>query len=228
MLSVESARSWYPHNDPVHGFDHVLRVYRTAEYLAQAEGADLEIVRAAALLHDVDSELGSNFSHQGPAASNQASMRVEGGRDAHHHGAAEFACQILQAEGWPPERVAAVEHCIRAHRFRDDAERPQTLEAQVLFDADKLDAIGAIGVARAVAFAAREGQPAYARPSARFLESGQKEIGEQHSAYHEYLFKLVRLKERLYTLSARTLAEERHRRMVAFFENLAAEVHGEH
>ena len=97
MLSVESARSWYPHNDPVHGFDHVLRVYRTAEYLAQAEGADLEIVRAAALLHDVDSELGSNFSHQGPAASNQASMRVEGGRDAHHHGAAEFACQILQA-----------------------------------------------------------------------------------------------------------------------------------
>ena len=56
MPTIESARSWYPVNDPVHGFDHVLRVYHLAEQLALAEGADLEIVRAAALLHDAESE----------------------------------------------------------------------------------------------------------------------------------------------------------------------------
>jgi hypothetical protein len=54
MPTIESARLWYPASDPVHGFDHVLRVYRLAERLAQAEGADLEIVRAAALLHDAE------------------------------------------------------------------------------------------------------------------------------------------------------------------------------
>ena len=54
MLTLESARQWYPHTDPVHGFDHIERVYRMAERLALAEGADLEIVHAAALLHDIE------------------------------------------------------------------------------------------------------------------------------------------------------------------------------
>ena len=52
MIDIETARSWYPANDPVHGFDHILRVYRMAERLAIEEGADLDIVHAAALLHD--------------------------------------------------------------------------------------------------------------------------------------------------------------------------------
>ena len=123
-------------------------------------------------------------------------------------------------EGWPEERISAVQHCIRAHRFRDDSEPPHTLEAQVLFDADKLDAIGAIGVARAMAYAARAGQPAYAPPSEQFLRSGKTEAGEPHSAYHEYRFKLVRLKDRLFTPAARHIAEGRHQQMAAFFEQL--------
>ena len=210
MPTIEQSHQWYPADDPVHGFEHVLRVLRLAEQIAQAEGADMEIVRAAVLLHDAAADL---------TGSDQPSARR-----AHHLSSAGFARQVLSAEGWSEARIAAVQHCIRAHRFRDDTARPQSLEAQVLFDADKLDAIGASGVARAVAYAARLGQPAYAAPSARFIESGQLQPGEPHSAYHEYIFKLRKLKDRLHTPTARRMAEERHRLMADFFERLRQEM----
>jgi uncharacterized protein len=209
MPDIEEARHWYPAADPVHGFDHVLRVYRLAERLARLEGADMQIVLAAVLLHDAQG---------GPA--NQAA------RLDHQHASAEFAGQVLHAEGWPEPCIAAVQHCISAHRFRDESEQPATLEAQVLFDADKLDAIGAIGVARAIAYAALAGQPAYAPPSAGFLATGELDPGEPHSAYHEYLFKLRKLKDRLYTPAARVIAGERHATMAEFFNQLAKEIEG--
>ena len=207
MPTLDQAKNWYPPDDPVHGFDHIGRVYRLAERLAQAEGADLEIVRAAALLHDAGEMLG-------------------GARLSHQHASAEFAGQTLKAEGWPVERISAVQHAIRAHRFRDRSEPPATLEAQVLFDADKLDAIGATGAARAVAYAALERRPAYFPPSPRFLESGELEPGEVHSAYHEYQFKLRRIIERLHTAAALRIADERQRVMADFFERLARESDG--
>ncbi len=208
MPTLEQAQSWYP-NDPVHGFDHIQRVYQTAERLAKAEGADLEIVRAAALLHDVEES------------------QASGQRAAHHQRSAEFAAQVLRSEGWPEERIAAVQHCIRAHRFRNTGEAPQTIEAQVLFDADKLDVCGAIGVARTLAYALQANTPFYSPPSQNFLTSGKTEAGEPHSAYHEYLFKLRHVKDRLFTRSGRTLAEGRHRALCAFFEQLAAEMEGQ-
>jgi uncharacterized protein len=213
MPDIETARLWYPAEDPVHGFDHVLRVLHMAERLARQEGADLELVRAAVLLHDaVD-----------PDASAQSAIEA---RLEHHQASARFARQVLLSEGWKEERIAAVEHCIRAHRFRDDREQPQTLEAQVLFDADKLDAIGAIGVARAVAYAASHNQPPFAEPSEQFRQTGQLQPGEPHSAYHELVFKLARLKDRLFTSSARQVAEERHQYMLSFFDRLKAEIAG--
>ena len=72
---------------------------------------------------------------------------------------------MLQAEGWPDERIAAVQHCIRAHRFRDTGEAAADHRSQVLFDADKLDVLGAIGVARTIAYAVLAGQPIYAPSS---------------------------------------------------------------
>jgi uncharacterized protein len=210
MPTLEQARGWYAEVDAVHDFSHVERVYRMAERIGQAEGADLEIVQAAALLHDA---LGTT-----PGA---------GMRTNHHHSSAEFAAEALAAEGWPAERIAAVQHCIRAHRFRDESEPPATLEAKVLFDADKLDVLGAIGVARAVAYATLAGEPVYARPSARFLQSGEKEPGEPHSTYHEYLFKLSKVKDRLFTPTARSIAEGRHAYLRQYYEQLQAELDGE-
>lgn len=207
MLTLEAARAWYPDHDPVHGFDHILRVLTLAERLADREGADFEIVHAAVLLHD---------------AQQKPTHRAE-----HHLASAKFAEQILQAEGWPAERIKAVLHCIRAHRFRDDREQPLTLEAKILFDADKLDAIGATGVARAIAYAIRAGKPFYTPVSQHFRDTGELETGELHSAYHEHVYKLVKIQARLFTPSGRELGAKRHAFMEEFFQRLQAEMNGE-
>jgi uncharacterized protein len=200
MPSLEQARAWYTSQDPVHGFDHVARVYRLAQRIGKEEKADMEIVQAAVLLHDVDSS-----------------------RTNHHLGAGVFARQVLEGEGWGEQRIQAVIHCIKAHRFRDDATQPETLEAQVVFDADKLDAIGAIGVGRAIGYAVSHQQPVFAQPSQLFIQNGQLEQGEAHSAYHEYIFKLRHLKDRMYTSTGKQMAEKRHRFMQSFFERLHEE-----
>jgi len=161
MLTLEAARAWYPEVDPVHGFDHIERVYRMAEKLARLEGADLEIVHAAALLHD-----------------SRGSDPNSGERLSHHEASARFAEQVLREEGWSEERIQAVQHCIRAHRYRGEQENePQTIEAKVLFDADKLDVLGAIGVARTIGYAVQAGQPIYAEPTEQFLTTGSKQPG---------------------------------------------------
>lgn len=209
MPTLEQARTWYQHADPVHDFDHVLRVYRMAERLAQEEGADLEIVQAAALLHDAE---GSS-----PTTSARAS---------HHHQSAEFAAQVLQAEGWSADRIQTVLHCIRAHRYRSDGEIPHTIEAKVIFDADKLDVLGAIGAARTIAYAALNGSPFYADPSAQFLARGIEMPGEPHSAYHEFLFKLRNVKDRLFTRTARAIAATRTTYLEEFFLRLQDEMQG--
>jgi uncharacterized protein len=180
-----------------------------AERLALAAGADLEIVRAAALLHDVV----------------DAAPDEDGQREAHELASARFAERVLRSEGWPRERAEQVLHCIRAHRFRG-GEEPQTVEARVLFDADKLDVMGAFGIARTIGYALQAGQPIYARPSVVFRQEGRKEAGEPHSAYHEYLFKLRHVRERLYTPVAISIAAQRHRALQAFFEQMAAEAEG--
>jgi uncharacterized protein len=161
MPSLEQARPWYAAADPVHDFDHVQRVYRLAECIGRAEGADLGILLAAALLHDAV----------------EAAPDGGGDRPGHHLASADFAGRVLAAEGWPAERIEAVQHCIRSHRFRG-GEAPRTLEARILFDADKLDVTGAIGVMRAAAYAALAGQPLTGEPSERFKTTGQKEPGE--------------------------------------------------
>jgi len=209
MPTIEQAINWYSKNDPVHGFDHIQRVYRLAERLAQAEGADLEIVRAAALLHDAE----------GPLTSNS--------RSDHQLASAEFAREILAVEGWPEERIEAVQHCIRAHRFRDDREQPETIEAKVLFDADKLDAIGAIGAVRAVAYAVLDGQNLFVQPSEQFIRTGEKEAGEPHTPYHEHLFKLSKLKRRMFTQTGQEFAYARHDYLEGFFARLHAELEAE-
>ena len=97
MPTIEDAQTWYKVDDPVHGFNHILRVYRMAERLAVAERADLEIVRAAALLHDAE----------GPGVGD---TRLE-----HQFASALYAGDILAVEGWPEEKIKAVQHCIRSH-----------------------------------------------------------------------------------------------------------------
>ncbi|MEE9513675.1 MAG: HD domain-containing protein [Anaerolineales bacterium] len=206
MPSIEAARGWYPEYDPVHGFDHALRVLHLATWLGERLAADQEILKAAALLHDA-----SGAHPQG-----------EEGRESHERTSANFAREVLIAEGWDQDDIQAVEHCILAHRYRGKI-KPETIEAQILFDADKLDVIGAFGVSRTIGFAIQVGQPIYEEPSVQFLETGNEIPGEPHSAYHEYLFKLAKVKERLYTTPAQELASSRFKVLKQFFDQLDLE-----
>jgi uncharacterized protein len=211
MLNLEIARQWYPLDDAVHGFDHIERVFHLCEKIGEIEDANLEVVRAAALLHD----------SQGSAP--------DGSERANHHLlSAEFAGQVLKNEGWAENKIQAVQHCIRAHRFRHNGEEPSTIEARVLFDADKLDVIGAIGAARTLGYALKAGTPFFSEPSLKFMQTSEEEPGELHSAYHEYLFKLRKISSLLYTKTGRHLATHRQRFLNQYFDELAAESRGQH
>jgi len=200
LISVEQARALYTEGDAAHDFDHVLRVTALAVKIAQAEGADVETVRAAALLHDIG---------------------LDHGRERHEEIAAERAYQILADQ--PSEKVEAVAQAIRSHRFRAGPP-PETLEAKCLFDADKLDAIGAVGVARAFAFGGAAGQRLWAQVPEGYDE---RNAGDEHTPAHEFVVKLAKLKDRLTTETGRLIGQERHDYMVAFFARLEAEIKGE-
>jgi uncharacterized protein len=208
MITITEAKRHYKEADAVHDFDHVLRVLAMAERIGQAEGADLGIVRAAALLHDVGRE------------------EAEAEGLDHAALAAQRTREIL--DGLPPARIEAVAHAVAAHRFRTNPQ-PASLEAQVLFDADKLDAIGAVGVARAFAYGGAHGQRLWAPidsvDMARWLEEGDHP--HEHTPVHEFVVKLSRLKDRLFTPTGRSIAKDRHEYMVGFYERFDAEVRGE-
>ena len=132
-----------------------------------------------------------------------------------------------------PEFVDAVAEAIAQHRFRGNRS-PTTLEARVVHDADKLDALGAIGVARAYAVAGRHNAGLWADlPPCRRSEVVPRATWEtqetgrmRHTPVHEYVYELSRLPERMFTRTGRELAVERHRYMAGFFERLAREVGG--
>ncbi len=206
-LTIADARALYAAGDAAHDFDHVLRVTHLAVQIAAAEGADLTVVRLAALLHDLPTP---------PAADDDP-------RAAHHVRAAGAAQQLLLTRGAAVELATQVAHCIEAHRFRDRRIPPQTLEAQCLYDADKLDAMGAIGVARTFAYAGASGSRLWVKPVAE-IAGDNDAAGNDYTPVHEYVFKLRRLWDTLYTPTARAIGAERHATMAAFFTQLDAEM----
>lgn len=208
MITIDQARPLYQEADAAHGFAHVLRVLHLAERIACAEGADLEVVRAAALLHDVAR---ADEAHTGRC---------------HAEAGAERARELLRDHD--PARVERVAEAIAAHRFRGGA-APRTLEARVLYDADKLDAIGAVGVARAYAICGLLRQQLWAEPgeeqASRAPAEGRGDWGDAgYTPVHEFRFKLRRLRDRLFTPTAQRLAAGRHTFMEAFFEQLEREM----
>lgn len=124
-----------------HGFDHTERVFRLATIIAEKEGADLEIVQTAALLHDI-------------ARKKEAGGEVE----CHAAQGAKDAEKILQETGFDKSKIPLVVDCIAVHRFRKGIV-PKTIEGKVLQDADRLDVLGAIGVARVFSFGGERHRP---------------------------------------------------------------------
>jgi uncharacterized protein len=179
-------------------------VLALAERIAHAEGANAELVRAAVLLHDI------------------ARGEEELTGRSHAELGAERAGHIL--DGHPLDQVEAVCQAIAAHHFREDVP-PQTLEARVLYDADKLDSIGAAGVARAYLYGGMLKQRLWGEVRAGYQAWG--ELPKEHTPRHEFVFKLSRVKDTLHTDTARRIGETRHAYMVEFFRRLERELVGE-
>jgi uncharacterized protein len=190
-----------------HGWDHTLRVCRLCEKIGPAEGADMEVLLIAACLHDIG----------------RCYEDVSKGAICHAEKGAEMAEPMIQAIPLSEERKKNILHCIRAHRFRGNRP-PETKEAKVLFDADKLDAIGAVGIARAYLFAGEVG--AKLHNSLKDV-AATKPYTEEDTGYREFKVKLERIRHRMLTREGKRLAAGRHAFMVSFFNRFLQEQEGE-
>jgi uncharacterized protein len=207
---------------PAHSMEHGVRVYNLCLRLAKYESliVDLDVLKTAALLHDI--------------------ARVEEFRDKtgsidHATLGAEMSDKILRTLGYSEDKIAHVKHCIASHRIRGKI-KPQTKEAKILFDADKLDELGAIGVGRSFMMAGQYGQKIYSDISIKeYLKDnviGEKADGRfrdvsKHASNLEFKLILRHMPERLYTQKAREIAKERVQFMENFFERLKREIKGE-
>lgn len=189
-----------------HDWEHTLRVYGLCRDMGPSEGADMLVLLVAALLHDIG-----------------RGRQDEGRGDICHaeHGAA-VAADLVANLPLTDDQKANIVHCIRAHRFRK-APQPQTTEARVLFDADKLDAIGAVGIARAYQFAGEVGARLH-NPNHDVRNT--RPYSREDTGYREYRVKLRHIKNRMLTETGRRVAEGRHRFMEQFFERFLAEIDG--
>jgi uncharacterized protein len=189
-----------------HGPDHSERVYRMAMRLGREMNADLEVLAAAALLHDIG----------------RKEERQSRGAVCHARIGAEMAASILRDLGYPDKTIEQIRHCIEAHRYRGDS-KPKTLEARILFDADKLDSIGAIGIGRAFLFA---GQIGACLHNPELDPEDTESYSDQDTAYREFQVKMNRVRNRLLTPAGSRIARSRHEFMELFFDRLNREIYG--
>jgi len=189
-----------------HGWDHVQRVYSLGCHIAEKEGADLFIVKAASMLHDIGRE-----------AENRA-----GGVLCHAQLGADMARKFLLELGLDADRTEQVVHCILTHRYRGER-KPVTIEAMAVHDADKLDSIGAVGIGRAFLFSGEVGAKLH-NPSADIHATSA--YSEEDTAYREFIHKLQYVRDRMLTGEGKRIAEGRHAFMEQYFEELHEEVKG--
>lgn len=190
--------------DSAHDREHVYRVLYTALMIAEGEETvDWDVLVCACLLHDI----GRKEQFADPTV-------------CHARAGGEKAYRFLLDNGYGEALAQRVKDCIITHRFRAD-NQPETLEAKILFDADKLDAAGAMGVARTLMYNGREGEPLYS-----LLPNGQISDGTgdaEPSFFHEYKYKLEKLYGRFYTKRGAELAVQRQKAAVDFYRAMLGE-----
>lgn len=200
------ARARTPGAEPAHDFLHVTRVVGAARAIARGEAADgrtVTVAVAAALLHEL-------FNYP------------KGHPESHRSGevCAEHAREVLRSVDASPDDTDAITYAIRVHPFSLGI-APDTLAAKILQDADRLDSIGAVGVARCFATCQAMGRPFYAEddPMCEARAPDDKAFGLDHFAK-----KLLRIEAGLHTATARAMGAERTRFMRAFLDRFAAEI----
>lgn len=189
--------------EPAHDGLHVKRVMANARRIAGAEGADVDVAVTAALLHEL-----FNHPKNHPESSRSGDI------------CAEHATMLLGEHGYDAAFTERVAYCIRVHSFSRGI-MPETLEAKVLQDADRLDAIGAIGIARCFATSADMKRPFYAPedPFCSARDPDDKQWGIDH-----FYKKLLRIADGLHTRTAQAIARDRVEFMRAYLQQLEREI----
>lgn len=200
-----------------HNLDHVFRVYNLCLLISKYEkNVNLEILTPSALLHDI--------------------ARVEESNDKtgeidHAVLGSKIAEDILRKLEYENDKIEKIKHCIIAHRFRTGNE-PKTIEAKILFDSDKLDVIGASGIARTFMLVGQFGQRLKIDESlSNYLENNTVENGRlkdvsKHTPFIEYEIKFKKIPDKLYTKKAKEIGQKRLKFMKEYFNKLKLEIKG--
>ncbi len=203
-----------------HNMDHVMRVYNLCSVLAESEEVDIEVIKAAALLHDIG-RAKEDADHSG--------------KTDHAILSGEMAIPILKELGFSNDKIEIIKECITQHRYRS-GNKPKTLEAKILFDADKLDTLGAIGIARSFGWVGRNNARIYSKVEINsYIEenlggkiNGRIQDKTKHSPQIEFETKLKFIGERLYTEKAKNMCDERLQFYRDFLIRLENEIKGIH
>lgn len=197
-------RTMYREADPAHDFSHIMRVYKNARIIGQEEGADMQVLLLAALLHDVGSEK-KNSSKRGESEK-QGKSAVEA---------------FLESIGLEEAAREKVLYAIDVHRFSRGIV-PVTLEARILQDADRLDALGAIGIARVFLTGGTLGRELY-HPDDPFCRASREPDDGKWNLDHFYR-KLLKLESGMHTKSAKKLASARTAVLRRYLRDLEEEI----
>jgi len=195
-----------------HDWTHIERVKNLVFHIGKKEKANLEILEIAALLHDIG---------------RKEEMKNKG-LFCHAEKGAQIAKKILEKLKLNKDTISNIVHCIESHRYRNN-KIPKTIEAKVLFDADKLDSIGAIGLSRAFLFAGNAGSDnLYTGNEKRLAKTGKDfSYTKDDSALMEYEVKLKHIKGKVLTKEGKRIARERHEFMKNFIDRFYKEIKGE-
>lgn len=195
--------------DSAHNKEHIYRVLYVALDIALHEAdIDHDVLIAACLLHDT----GREEQYRNPEL-------------CHAQVGSEKAYQFLTGLGWECNKAQHVSECILTHRFRTD-HPPASIEAKILFDADKIDATGALGIARTILYNGQVSEPLYSVLPDGTVSDGSNDA--RPSFMQEYKYKLETLYDQFHTARAREIAADRRPAAVYFYESLLSEVRASH
>ena len=203
-MIIKKVENMLKGRDPAHDFYHIMRVYKNAQMIGKSEGGDMEVLLPAALLHDLV------VYSKGSAKSSRSSDE-----------SADRAKKILENYGYCQDRISKICYCIRAHSYTKKVV-PTTLEGRILQDADRLDALGAIGIARTFSVAGSENRTFY-NADDPFCRSG-RDLDDKKWTVDHFQTKLLKLQEIMHTESAKKIARERTRFIKLFIRQLQKEV----
>lgn len=191
--------------DSSHDTEHVYRVLYTALAIADTEeNVDYDVLTAACLLHDI----GRKEQFENPAV-------------CHAQAGAEKAYGFLMQNGFDGHFSEKVRHCIVTHRFRNN-NPPESIEAKILFDADKIDVTGIMGIARSLIYKGTVGEPLYRVLPDGNISDGSKDT--EPSFFQEYKYKLEKVYDRFFTEMGMKIAKERQTSAVNCYNALYHEV----